>query len=108
MCLISLISCLLVTRLSRIFSDYGCQTLKHLTDSDVQTFLEREKCGKKIRKEKPRVSYSVALIMALLTAISENRQLKDLPRADFGRVPEKFLLTVRTKSVNENFVYLKR
>ena len=62
----------------------------------------------KIRKEKPRVSYSVALIMALLTAISENRQLKDLPQADFGRVPEKFLLTVRTKSINENFVYLKR
>ena len=41
-------------------------------------------------------------------AMSENRQLKDLPQAEFGRVPEKFLLTVRTKSVNENFVYLKR
>ena len=50
----------------------------------------------------------MALIMALLKAMSENRQLKDLPQAEFGRVPEKFLLTVRTKSLNENFVYLKR
>ena len=42
-----------------------------LTDSDVQ------------------VMYSVALVMAFHAAESENRPLEDLPRADFGRVPEK-------------------
>ena len=29
---------------------------------------------------------------------------KDLPLADFGRLPERLLLSVRTKSINENFV----
>ena len=33
--------------------------------------------------------YSVALVMAFHAAESENRSLKDFPRADFGRVPEK-------------------
>ena len=33
--------------------------------------------------------YSVALVMAFHAAESENRPLEDLPRADFGRVPEK-------------------
>ena len=63
-----------------------------LTDSEVQTFL----------KEKPKVLYSVALVLAFLSA--ENRQLEDLPLADFGRLPERLLLSVRTKSINENFV----
>ena len=45
--------------------------------------------------------------MAILAAQSENRQLKDLPQAYFGRVPEGFLLSVRTNSVIENFVYWK-
>ena len=30
--------------------------------------------------------------------------LEDLQLADFGRVPERLLLSVRTKSINENFV----
>ena len=47
--------------------------------------------------------YSVALVLAFLSAESENRQLEDLPLADFGRLPEK-LLSVRTKSINENLV----
>ena len=63
-----------------------------LTDSEVQTFL----------KEKPKVLYSVASELAFLSA--ENRQLEDLPLADFGRLPERLLLSVRTKSINENFV----
>ena len=63
-----------------------------LTDSEVQTFL----------KENPKVLYSVALVLAFLSA--ENRQLEDLPLADFGRLPERLLLSVRTKSINENFV----
>ena len=33
--------------------------------------------------------------------------LEDLQLADFGRVPERILLSVRTKSINENFVNRK-
>ena len=45
--------------------------------------------------------------MAFLAAENENRQLKDLPQADLNRVPEGFLLSVRTKSLSEDFVYGK-
>ena len=57
-----------------------------------------------MRKEKPKVTYLVALAMAFLAAEIENRRPEDLPQAYFGRVPERFLLSVRTKSINENFV----
>ena len=57
--------------------------------------------GDYVRKGKPKVTYSVALVTAFLAAENENRQLEDLPRADFGRLPERFL-SVRTKSINEN------
>ena len=50
------------------------------------------------------LSYSVALVLAFLSAENENRQLEDLPLTDFGRLPERVLLSVRTKSINENFV----
>ena len=43
----------------------------------------------------------------IFQAEKENRQLEDLPQADFGYVPERFLLSVTTKSINENFVYWK-
>ena len=56
-----------------------------------------------ILREKPKVTYSVALVLAFLSAENENRQLEDLPLADFGRLPER-LLSVRTISINENFV----
>ena len=64
------------------------------------------KKGKKtnILKEKPKVAYSVALVLAFLSAENENRQLEDLSLADIGRLPERLLLSVRTKSINENFV----
>ena len=64
------------------------------------------KKGKKttILKEQPKVAYSVALVLAFLSAENENRQLKDLPLADFGRLPERLLLLARTKSINDNFV----
>ena len=48
----------------------------------------------------------MALVMAFPTAENENRELEDLPQADFGRVSERFLLSVRTKSMTENF-YIK-
>ena len=57
-----------------------------------------------ILKEKPKVACSVALVLAFLSAESENRQLEDLPLADFGRLPERLLLSVRTKAINENFL----
>ena len=53
-----------------------------------------------ILKEKPKVTYSAAF----LSAENENRQLEDLPLADFGRLPERLLLSVRTKAINENFL----
>ena len=74
-----------------------------LTDNEVQTFLKEED----IPKEKPKVVYSVALVLTFLSAENENRQLEDLPLADFGRLPERLLLSVRTKSINENFVNRK-
>ena len=53
-----------------------------LTDIDVRTFLEGE-------EEKPKVTYSVALVLAFLASKNENRQLEDLPQADFCCVPVK-------------------
>ena len=43
--------------------------------------------------------------MAFLASENENRQLEDLAQADCGRVPERFLLSIQTKSITENFVY---
>ena len=43
--------------------------------------------------------YSGTLVIAFLAAENENRQLGDLPQADFDYVPERFLLSVRTKSI---------
>ena len=72
-----------------------------LTDSVAQTFLEGEENN--ILKEKPKVKYSAALVLAFLSAENENRQLEDLPLADFGRLPDRLLLSIRTNSINENF-----
>ena len=44
----------------------------------------------------------MALVLAFLSAENENRRM-----ADFGRLPERLLLSVRTKSINENFWKLK-
>ena len=57
-----------------------------LSDSDVQTFVERKKT--KIRNEKPKVTYLVTLVMAFLAAENKNRQLEDLLEADYGFLPE--------------------
>lgn len=45
--------------------------------------------------------------MAFLAYKNKHRQLEDLLQADFGHVPERFLLSVRTKSITKNFVYWK-
>ena len=68
-------------------------------------FFKRRR--KPIFKKKPKVTYSVALVLAFLSAENENRQLQDLPLADFGRLTERLLLSVWTKSINENFVNWK-
>ena len=57
--------------------------------------------------EKPIITYSVALASTFLSAENENRQLEDLSPTDFGRLPERLLRSVRTKSINENFVNWK-
>ena len=80
--------------LSEFFRAMAAKTQKNThRDNDVQTFLGEEE--NQIRKEKLKVTYSVALVMAFLAAENANRQLKDLLRAVFGRVPEIFLLSVR-------------
>ena len=57
------------------------------------------------KTQKIRIAYwhrrSMALAMAFLAAENENRQLEDLPQAAFLK---RFLLSVRKKSINENFV----
>ena len=49
----------------------------------------------------------MALVLAFLSAENENRQLEDLLQAHFGRLPERLFLSVRTKSIIENFVNWK-
>ena len=45
-------------------------------------------------KDKPKVAYSVALVLAFLSAENENRKVEDLPLGDFGLLPERLLLSV--------------
>ena len=45
--------------------------------------------------------------MVFLVAENENRQLKDLPQADFGREHENISLVGKEKSITENFVKRK-
>ena len=47
-----------------------------------------------------------SLVKSFFAAENEKRQLEDLPRADFGHLPERFLL-VGTKSITENlYIFL--
>ena len=86
-------------RLSEFFQIMAAETLKNpLTDSQAQSFLEGEQ--NQIQKEKPKVTYSAALVVAFLAAENENhRQLEDLPQANIGRLSERLLLSVRKKSI---------
>ena len=40
-----------------------------------------------MQKEKPNITFSVALVLAFLAAEKIHRQLEDLALADFGRLP---------------------
>ena len=132
MCLILPISCWHVTRLSRhsirlmnewqslhhsqskvvCHNIFGFWLLKHwkIHIPYRQRCLNfprggiKPRCRKKNRKLH---IYSVALAMAFLVAENENQLLEDLPQANVGLVPERFLLLVRTKSITENFVCWK-
>ena len=69
----------------------AAKTLKKylsLKDSDAQTFLEEEE--NQYTRRKPKVAYSVALVMAFVAAVNENRQLEDFPQTDFGRYLKYF------------------
>ena len=85
----------------------AAKTLKKpvsLTDNEVQTFLEGEKTNITYKKKKPKVMYSVALVLAFFATENENRQLEDSLPAHFSHISESILLSVRTKSITENFV----
>ena len=85
-------SCL--SEFSRIMAAKTIKKSLSLADNEVQSFLERE--GNQYTKEKPKVAYSVALVLAFLLSENENWQLEDMPLANFGCLPESLLLSVRT------------
>ena len=123
--LIKLISCLHVTRLwrhsvrfmnerrnlhdlqvvSRDFLELWWLKHQKIRIADRQSdsnFPSRE--GNQYTKRKTESCVFRGVCVSFLTAENENRQLEDLSPADFGRLPERLLLSVRTKSINENFV----
>ena len=55
-----------------------------LSEKEVQIFLEGEENQNTERKLEPKVTYSVALVMAFLAGENENRQVEDLPQADLA------------------------
>ena len=75
-----------------------------LTDSEAQTFLEGEENQYTKRKTE---SYVFSGFGVSISLGWELRQLEDLPLADFGCLPERLLLSVRTKPINQNFVNWK-
>ena len=94
--------------LSKFFRIMAAKTLKNMYRLRTETFkLSSKRKKTKIWKGKPKVTYLVALVLAFLVAENENRPLEDFPWADFGRVTERFLLSVRTKSITGNFAYWK-
>ena len=93
-----------LSELSRIMA---AKTLKIPYRWQTVRFKLKKGRKTKVLKEKPKVTYSMALVLPFLSAENENRQLEDLPLADFGRLPERLLPSVRTKSMNENFVNWK-
>ena len=68
-----------------------------LADNVTQNCLERE--VKQNTKKKPEVS-SLTWVMVFLVAENENRQLEDLPQADFGRVHENISFVGKEKVNN--------
>ena len=44
------------------------------------------------------------MVFTPLSAEDEDRQLEDLPLANFGRLPERLLPSVRTESIAKDFV----
>ena len=61
-------NCLL--EFSRIMAAKTLKKSVSLADNEVQSFLERE--GNQYTKEKPKVTYSVALVLAFLLSVNEN------------------------------------
>ena len=113
------ISCCHITRLSRHFIKssplsiqgslskfsliLAAKTMKNSYFLLTVTFkISYEGKRTKIRKEKSKVTYSVALIVAFLASEHENPQLKDLPQ--FLKI---YLLSVRKKWLTEKFFGLK-
>ena len=79
-----------LSEFSRIMA---AKTLKNPYRLQTMTLkLSKKEKETKIRKEKPKVTYTVALVMAFLAAENENRLLEDLLQADFGLTSERFLL----------------
>ena len=80
----------------------AAKTLKNPYCRLIVTFLEGDK--KQYTKRKTESYVFSGFGVSILSAENENRQLEDLLQAHFGRLPERLFLSVRTKSIIENFV----
>ena len=99
---------LITSRLSELSRIMTAKTLKNpYRWQTVSSDSSQKGKGTNLLTGKLKVTYSVALVLAFLSAANENRQLEDLPLADFGHLPERLLLSVRTNSIDENFLYWK-
>ena len=128
MCMISPIGCLHVTRLSRhpvrlmnewqtlhyFQSRVVCRNLfalwllKHwkipIAYRQWRSNLPRRKRNQNMKRKNWKLHIQC---LAFLAAENENWQLDDLPKANFGRVPERFLLSVRTNSNHWRILYIE-
>ena len=84
-------------------SQFSIQVVCWIRIADRQWGSNFPRRGRKPLKEKLKVAYSVALVWAFLSPENEIRQLEDFPLSYFGRLPERLLLSVRTKWMTENF-----
>ena len=96
-------SCL--SEFSRIIAAKTLKKAVSLTNNDVQTFLE----GVEVQYSKRKTESCV--FSGFGVSISDGWEWKSttgrFASGRFGRLPERLLLSVRTKSINENFVNWK-
>ena len=87
-----------------VFSDYGCWNTKKSAYRQLGSKFPRRRTKPNTKRKTESYVFS-----GFGSGIScgwerNHRQLEDLPQANIGRLSERLLLSVRTKSINENFV----
>ena len=82
----------------------AAKTLKKslsLKDSDVQTFLDEEE--NQYTRRKPKVAYSSSFGNGFCRGCERKSTIGRFSTDRFWPLPKIFFLSVRTKSINENF-----